>query len=100
MADIVGLRRQGFRLHEIARRLKAAPSAEKKAAAFIVGNEATNAGRPTVNLRFDRALLGYCPALTGPSELAYSRSAFMFSTGVPRGTSHPAEMMCLGPHRR
>ena len=42
----------------------------------------------------------YCPALTGPSEQAYSRSAFMFSTGVSRGTSHPAEMMCLGPHRR
>jgi hypothetical protein len=37
------------------------PSTEKKAAAFIAGNEATDAGRATVNLRFDRTPLGSGP---------------------------------------
>jgi hypothetical protein len=37
------------------------PSTEKKAAAFIVGKEAIDGSRATVNLRFDQALLGSGP---------------------------------------
>jgi hypothetical protein len=44
-------------------------STEKKAAAFIAGKEEIDGSRVTVNLRFDRALLGSGPQFEFP-ELA------------------------------